>query len=104
MKARIIEMRKPDETNRLDYQKECLALIESPMDPKLGLSVPEIQSRIELRREVAKSNGQLVLSEEHYAALRNIVELTHFTSASEDIWAFIEAVRNAEIIDMVPKE
>lgn len=95
MKTRLIELKK---TDTVDYRKGLKDILEAPLDPKVGLTVPEIKTRMELL-DLLDSGGELLLTEEQFAVLRNVVNLNHYPKATREIWQFIQDITNAPEVE-----
>jgi hypothetical protein len=96
LKIREIELKSG---GLIDYRKE-LELIVGNGDQERGLTVPEIRMRIQLLDEIEKSNGKLRLSEEHFTALKNLVNLARFVAPNRETLAFVDDVNAAPEVEL----
>ena len=102
--ARKIVLKAFDELQKSavkDYKEMLLLVLRQPKDPRQGVCYDEMRKSLALMETVEKATGTLLVEEEEWNELASRVKTFPFVMSHPELLEFMEAVLEAEKVEVV---
>lgn len=107
MKARLIELKvlpgNPDaDEPQINYRTLLLGQVNR-IDPKVGLSVTEIEKRLEMRKSLKEAGDTWIVNDETWNHVKYLLATEMWAIISENLMQMIRDVNNAPEAEVTAK-